>query len=129
MRIIGKCSTAFVISLMSVPVVAQSTYPDRPVRIIVTFAPGGATDITARIIAQKLAEASGVPVTIENISGAGGGVGADRTAKAIPDGYTPGWIANGAQSKLPYDPARDFAPISQVLSCQASWPLNRPANH
>ena len=59
--IVGKFFTAFVISLMSVPVVAQSTYPDRPVRIIVTFAPGGATDITARIIAQKLAEATPPP--------------------------------------------------------------------
>jgi tripartite-type tricarboxylate transporter receptor subunit TctC len=61
MRDRGKFFTAFVISLMSVPVVAQSIYPDRPVRIIVTFAPGGATDITARIIAQKLAEATPPP--------------------------------------------------------------------
>ena len=64
----------------------------------------------------------GVAVTIENIPGSGGVVGADRIAKATPDGYTLGWIANGAltiapalQSKLPYDSARDFAPISQVL--------------
>ena len=78
--------------------------------------------ITARIIAHNLSEALGVPVTIENIPGAGGTVGADRTAKAVPDGYTLGWIANGAltiapglQSKLPYDSRRDFAPISQVL--------------
>ena len=95
---------------------------DRPVRIIVTFAPGSATDITARVIAQKLSVAWGVAVTIENIPGSGGVVGADRIAKATPDGYTLGWIANGAltiapalQSKLPYDSARDFAPISQVL--------------
>src|SRR5882757_4421330 len=114
--------TALIAWLMAVPAVAQSTYPDRPVRIIVTFAPGGATDITARIIALKLTEAWGVPVTIENIPGAGGSVGADRTAKAAPDGYTLGWIANGAltiapglQGKLPYDSTRDFAPISQVL--------------
>ena len=122
MQIIGIFFSALIIWLMAVPVVAQSPYPDRPVRIIVTFAPGGATDITARIIAQKLTEAWGVPVTIENIPGAGGSVGADRTAKAAPDGYTLGWIANGAltiapglQSKLPYDSTRDFAPISQVL--------------
>ena len=114
--------TAVIIWLSGVPVAAQSAYPDRPVRIIVTFAPGSATDITARVIAQKLSVAWGVAVTIENIPGSGGVVGADRIAKATPDGYTLGWIANGAltiapalQSKLPYDSARDFAPISQVL--------------
>jgi len=122
MQIIAALFTALMVWLMAVPVVAQPTYPDRPVRIIVTFAPGSATDITARIIADNLSEALGVPVTIENIPGAGGTVGADRTAKAVPDGYTLGWIANGAltiapglQSKLPYDSRRDFAPISQVL--------------
>jgi tripartite-type tricarboxylate transporter receptor subunit TctC len=114
--------TAVIIWLSGVPAAAQSAYPDRPVRIIVTFAPGSATDITARVIAQKLSVAWGVAVTIENIPGSGGVVGADRIAKATPDGYTLGWIANGAltiapalQGKLPYDSARDFAPISQVL--------------
>ena len=114
--------TAVIICLSGIPVAAQSAYPDRPVRIIVTFAPGSATDITARVVAQKLSEVWGVAVTIENIPGSGGVVGADRIAKATPDGYTLGWIANGAltiapalQSKLPYDSARDFAPISQVL--------------
>jgi tripartite-type tricarboxylate transporter receptor subunit TctC len=122
MQIIATFFTAVIIWLAGVPVVAQSAYPDRPVRIIVTFAPGSATDITARVIAQKLSEAWGVAVTIENIPGSGGVVGADRIAKATPDGYTLGWIANGAltiapalQSKLPYDSARDLAPISQVL--------------
>src|SRR5262245_32942158 len=119
MQIISILFSALIIWLMAVPVVAQSPYPDRPVRIIVTFAPGGATDITARIIAQKLTEAWGVPVTIENIPGAGGSVGADRTAKAAPDGYTLGWIANGAlTTRLACKASchkRDFAPISQVL--------------
>ena len=120
--IVATFFTAVIIWLSGVPVAAQSAYPDRPVRIIVTFAPGSATDITARVIAQKLSVAWGVAVTIENIPGSGGVVGADRIAKATPDGYTLGWIANGAltiapalQSKLPYDSARDFAPISQVL--------------
>jgi tripartite-type tricarboxylate transporter receptor subunit TctC len=125
MRIIGTFFSALIILLSVVPVVpvvAETVYPERPVRIIVTFAPGSATDITARVVAQKLTEQLGVPITIENIPGSGGVVGADRIAKAAPDGYTLGWIANGAltiapalQSKLPYDSAHDFAPISQVL--------------
>ena len=120
--IVATFFTAVIIWLSGVPAAAQSAYPDRPVRIIVTFAPGSATDITARVVAQKLSETWGVAVTIENIPGSGGVVGADRIAKATPDGYTLGWIANGVltiapalQSKLPYDSARDFAPISQVL--------------
>jgi len=101
---------------------AQASYPDKPVRIIVGFTAGSATDITARIFAQKFNEAWNVPVTVENIPGSGGGVAADRVAKAAPDGYTLMWGANGAltinpslQSRLSYDPPRDFAPISLVL--------------
>src|SRR5262245_60455592 len=122
MQIVGALLSALLVWLLAGPAGAQPAYPDRPVRIIVTFAAGGATDITARIIAQKLTEAWGVAVTVENIPGAGGSVGADRVAKAPPDGYTLGWIANGALTiapglpgRLPYDSARDFAPISQVL--------------
>ena len=64
------------------------TYPDRPIRIMVGFTPGSATDITSRMFAQKLSEAWGVPVTVENLPGAGGSVGGERVAKAPPDGYT-----------------------------------------
>src|SRR5262245_21654964 len=113
------------------PALAQPRYPDRPIRIIVTFAAGSATDITARIAAQKLNETLGVPVTVENIPGAGGTVGLDRLAKAAPDGYTLGWIANGALTiapglpgKLPYDSTRDFAPISQVLAMASIVAVN-----
>jgi tripartite-type tricarboxylate transporter receptor subunit TctC len=102
--------------------VAQSNYPDKPVRMIVGFTPGSATDITARLFAQKFGEAWGVPVTVENVPGAGGSVGANRAAKAPPDGYTLVYAANGAmtiapslQANLPYDPTRDFAPVSLVL--------------
>ena len=122
MQIIRTFLSSIFTLLSVVPVVAESVYADRPIRLVVTFAPGSATDITARVIAQKLAEPLRVPVTVENIPGSGGVVGADRIAKAAPDGYTLGWIANGAltiapalQSKLPYDPTRDFAPISRVL--------------
>ena len=100
---------------------AQSGYPDRPVKLIVGFAPGGSTDIVARIVAQRLGERLGQTVIVENKAGAGGTIGADATAKAPPDGYTltlgttsTHAIAAGAYSKLPYDPVADFTQISLV---------------
>jgi tripartite-type tricarboxylate transporter receptor subunit TctC len=100
-----------------------SAYPSKPVRIIVGFTPGSATDVTARIFAQKLSEMWGVNVTVENMPGAGGTVGAAKAAKLPPDGYTLKYGANGAMtiapglySKLGYDPVRDFAPVSLLLS-------------
>ena len=97
-------------------------YPTRPVRIVVGFTAGSATDTTARLFAQKLNEAWKVPVTVENIPGAGGSVGAERVAKSVPDGSTLYWGANGAmtinpslQSSVAFDPARDLAPIARIL--------------
>jgi tripartite-type tricarboxylate transporter receptor subunit TctC len=102
---------------------AQTDWPSRPVRLIVGFTPGSATDVTARLIAQKLSEAWGVTVTVDNVPGAGGQVGATRAAKSAPDGYTLQYGANGAMTIAPglyanlgYDPARDFAPVSQLLA-------------
>jgi tripartite-type tricarboxylate transporter receptor subunit TctC len=110
----------------ALPVVSNiaraQTYPWRPVRIIVGFTAGSATDITARLFAQKLNEAWNVPVTVENIPGASGSVGAERVAKSAPDGSTFYWGANGAMTINPslqpsptFDPARDLAPIARVL--------------
>jgi tripartite-type tricarboxylate transporter receptor subunit TctC len=103
--------------------VDSSPYPSKPVRMIVGFTPGSATDITARIFAQRFSELWGVPVTVENIPGAGGTVGAARAAKAPPDGYTLQYGANGAMTiapslytKLAFDAIRDFAPVSLLLS-------------
>jgi tripartite-type tricarboxylate transporter receptor subunit TctC len=100
---------------------AQSDYPNKPVKLVIGFAPGGSTDIVGRIVAQKLSERLGQPVMVENRAGAGGTIGADATAKAAPDGYTltlgttsTHAIAPGAYSKLPYDPVKDFQPISLV---------------
>ena len=100
---------------------AQSDYPNRPVKLIVGFAPGGSTDIVARIVAQRLGERLGQTVVVENKAGAGGTIGADATAKAPADGYTltlgttsTHAIAAGAYSKLPYDPVKDFTHISLV---------------
>ena len=100
----------------------SSNYPSKPVRLIVGFATGSATDITARIFAQRFTETWDVPVIVENVVGAGGSVGVARVAKAPPDGYTLAWGANGAmtiaptlQANLQYDPTRDLAPISLAL--------------
>jgi tripartite-type tricarboxylate transporter receptor subunit TctC len=91
------------------------------VRLLIGFAPGGSTDIVGRIVAQKLGERLGQPVVVENRAGAGGTIAADATAKAAPDGYTltigttsTHAIAAGAYSKLPYDPVKDFQPVSLV---------------
>jgi tripartite-type tricarboxylate transporter receptor subunit TctC len=130
-----RATTAILAALLAWPAagsaLAQTTYPDRPVRIIVGFTPGSATDITARIFAQRFSEAWGVAVTVENVPGAGGTVGLDRVAKAAPDGYTLAWAASGAltigpslQSKISYDPVRDLAPISQVLTMPSILAVN-----
>ncbi len=96
-------------------------FPAKPVRIVVPFPPGGGTDIGTRILAQKLSEAWGQSVVIENKGGAAGIVGTEFVAKAAPDGYTlmMGNIGTHAinvslYKKLPYDPVRDFAPISHI---------------
>ncbi len=92
-------------------------YPNRTMRVVATFPPGGATDILARITAQKLNERLGQPAVVENRVGGGGNIGADFVAKSEPDGYTlliggvPHAISMSLFSKLPYDFARDLAPI------------------
>src|SRR5262245_45706235 len=108
------------------------SYPNRPVRLIVGFTPGSATDITARMIAQKFSEAWGVAVTVDNVPGAGGTVGALRAAKSPPDGYTLQYGANGAMTIAPglytnlsYDPSRDFAPVSQLLAMCSLAAVNK----
>jgi len=100
---------------------AAQTYPTKPVRIIVPFPAGQATDILARVIGEQLAKTLGQPVVIENKPGAGGTIGATLAAKSEPDGHTllmvtisTHGIGPNLYAKLPYDPLRDFAPISNV---------------
>ncbi len=101
---------------------AQS-WPSKPVKFIVPFPPGGATDISARMIGQKLGEMWGQTVVIENRGGAGGGVGATEAARAAPDGYTlffpSGSVVTANQhiyAKMSYDPEKDFVPVTNVVS-------------
>jgi tripartite-type tricarboxylate transporter receptor subunit TctC len=107
----------------SAPALAQSdaNYPDRPVRLIVPFPAGSATDIVSRIMAQKFSTRLGQQFVVENRPGASGSLGADMIAKAAPDGYTMGLItasthgvAPALGTKLPYDTVNDFKPISMI---------------
>ena len=104
---------------------AASSYPNRPIRIIVTFPPGGPTDIIARAVGQKLTDAWGQPVVVDNRAGAGGNIGTDLAAKAAPDGYTllvsnfgPLAISPFVYAKLPYDPVKNLTPITLAAT---SW--------
>jgi tripartite-type tricarboxylate transporter receptor subunit TctC len=104
------------------PAQAQ-TYPNKPIRLVVGFAPGGNTDTDARVVGQKLGERLGQQVIIENKAGAGGTIGTAEVARAAPDGYTLTMgtttthaIAVAAYAKLPYDPVADFEPIALVAN-------------
>jgi tripartite-type tricarboxylate transporter receptor subunit TctC len=109
-------------ALFSAAAIAQS-WPQKPVRFIVPFPPGGATDISARLLGEKLSEIWGQQVIIENRGGAGGGVGAAEAARAAPDGYTlffpSGSVVTANQhiyEKLNYNPEKDFIPVTNVVS-------------
>src|SRR5262245_21360205 len=111
--------------------VAADNYPTRPIRFVVPFPPGGGTDIYARIIGPKLAEAVRQQVVIDNRPGAAGALGAEVAAKAPPDGYTIwiGQVSNlvivpALQPKLGYDPVRDFAPITLISKAPSAMVVN-----
>ena len=100
---------------------AQQSYPTKPIRLIVPFAPGGPSDLLGRVVGQKLSESWGQQVVIENRAGANGIVGVELAAKSTPDGYTLVMATNGTHGinaalfpKLPYDTVKDFAPIARL---------------
>ena len=104
------------------PTAAQTAYPSQTVRILVGFTAGTAPDIVARVLADKLAATWGRPVVIENIGGAGGNIACNRVAHSAPDGHVLVMCGNGSlviapslYTKLPYDPVKDFVPITQVF--------------
>lgn len=109
--------------LLCVPLAAAQGYPSKPVRMIVPYPPGGPNDIFGRLLAQKLSEAFGQQVIVDNRSGASGIIGAELGARAAADGYT--LLLGGAAllamnpallARLPYDPLKDFAPVSLIAS-------------
>jgi len=109
------------IAVAAVPGVAAQNYPTKPVRMIVPFTPGSATDLLARRVAPKMSDNWNQQVVVDNRGGGGGTLGASIVAKATPDGYTLlvhsiAFAMNAAlYSKLPYDPLKDFAPVSQIV--------------
>jgi tripartite-type tricarboxylate transporter receptor subunit TctC len=110
------------VALLAAGPAFTQAYPEQGIKIVVGFPPGVAPDITARLLADKFGEAWGKPVVVENVTGAGSNIATDRVAKAAPDGYTLLMGGNSAlvinpslYDRLPYDPVRDFAPISQVF--------------
>jgi tripartite-type tricarboxylate transporter receptor subunit TctC len=103
------------------PLVAAAQYPARPIRMVIPFPPGGATDIIGRVVSQKLSERLGQPVVVENRPGAGGTIGSEAVARAAPDGYTLLISTNSTHAiapvltKPPYDPLRDFTAIALLV--------------
>jgi len=115
MRTLLAC---FILAFSSA-VTAQADFPSRPIRLVVTVPPGGAADFIARLVGGKISESLGQPVVVENRGGAGGTIAADAVAKAAPDGYTllqnsitTHGVGPHLYAKLPYDPVKDFAPVS-----------------
>src|SRR5258706_10826305 len=120
MKLISRLVFGFLVLLGVGNAAAQTTYPDKPIRIVVGFPAGGAPDSVARLLGQKLSQALGQPIVVDNAQGAGGNIATERVAKAAPDGYTLGFLVNGqlvinpSLYTLAFDPAKDLAPISQV---------------
>ena len=120
---------------------AQADYPNKPIRIVVPLAAGSAVDNAARIVAQRMSQSMGQSIVIENQPGASGLIGADRVAKAAPDGYTLGGFNDSImtmvphlQSKMPWDIMKDFEPVSLVATLEwgmvvdADSPIRTPGS-
>jgi tripartite-type tricarboxylate transporter receptor subunit TctC len=122
MKLLHKLMVATAFAVLAAGVQAQS-YPDKPIRLVCPFPPGGAVDIASRAVAHELAQILGQPVTVDNRPGAGGNIGADIVAKSAPDGYTILMTTSGIMainpalySRLPFNTLKDFAPVSMVVS-------------
>ena len=124
-------SLALACSLALPLAAAAQAFPSKPLRIIVPFAPGGATDVLARLFGGEMQKSFGQTVVVENKPGAGGNIGAEAGAKAAPDGYTLTLVAHGFMSVNPhvykslgYDSIRDFAPVTQLVTAPLLFVTN-----
>ena len=137
----AKVVTVVLFALYGSPVIAQSAlgnWPNRPVKVVVPFPAGSATDSVSRIVAQKLSARFGQQFVVENRAGASGNIGSDMVAKATPDGYTMGLITASTHAlapslggALPYDPIKDFKPVSMLVAAPYALVLYAgiPANN
>ena len=137
------CQAALLSCLVGItaPAALAQAYPNKPIKLIVPFAPGGFTDVVARILGQKLSLSLGQPFVIENKAGAGSTIGTDFVAKAAPDGYTLVMVSTthvispAIYPKLPYDPIKSFTPVSKlvdsayVLMVNPKVPVNSVADY
>jgi tripartite-type tricarboxylate transporter receptor subunit TctC len=121
MKVFVRALTVLGLALLASPVLAQANWPDKPIKLVVGFTPGSATDVTARMFGQRFGEAWGQPVVVDNVAGNSGAIGTDKVAKAAPDGYTLMWAGNAAitvlpsMQQLPFDPIKDFEHITTTL--------------
>src|SRR5262249_21346859 len=121
-RIQVRCFIPLAVFCLAPSIACAQPYPNKPVRVIVPYAAGGAVDSLARVVAAKLQENLGQPVVVENRAGAGGNTGADFVAKSPPDGYTILQNTNGQAISpaiyrtLPFDAVRDFIPVTQLVA-------------
>ncbi|WP_306225223.1 Bug family tripartite tricarboxylate transporter substrate binding protein [Bosea beijingensis] len=121
MKVVYKALAALALTALATTASAQQ-YPEKPIRLVIPFPPGGGTDVVARVIAQKLGESTGWTLVADNKPGSGGSVGLSLAGKAAPDGYTivlaqnANLVINPILGKANYDPIKDFAPIGLVAS-------------
>jgi tripartite-type tricarboxylate transporter receptor subunit TctC len=121
MGLLGRLLTGLALLLLPALASAQD-FPNKPIKLIVPFPPGGPNDIIARVVGQRMSELIKQPIVIENRGGQGGVLGTDAIAKAAPDGYTIGIVSasslviNPTMENVPYDVARDFAPVTLVTT-------------